>query len=147
MTLRLAGTRLLVDDYAAAFRFYRDVLGFPVTWGDEATGYASFDAGPCGIAIFGRRAMADAIGEGGKPLTASSQDTFALTFPVEDVDAEYERLRARGVRFLGAPVNRPGWGERTAHFRDPSGNLIELSTSLAGTWVEGTFVPDDGPAT
>ena len=30
--------RLPVGDYGACFRFYRDVMGFPVTFGDERTG-------------------------------------------------------------------------------------------------------------
>jgi len=43
--LRLRFVRLLVGDYGSCFRFYRDVMGFPVTFGDESSGYADFDAG------------------------------------------------------------------------------------------------------
>ncbi len=132
MSLIGTGVRLLVTDYERAFRFYRDVLQFPVTWGDETTGYAAFDTGGSPLAVFGRQAMAEAIDASDRPASALSQDTFVLTFVVDDVDAEYERLRARGVSFLAPPVDRPDWGERTAHFRDPDGNLIELNHSLAG---------------
>jgi catechol 2,3-dioxygenase-like lactoylglutathione lyase family enzyme len=43
--MKLSFVRLLVDDYGACFRFYRDVMGFPVTFGDEEGAYADFDAG------------------------------------------------------------------------------------------------------
>jgi catechol 2,3-dioxygenase-like lactoylglutathione lyase family enzyme len=132
VALRGTGTRLLVKDYVRALRFYRDVLGFPITWGDETTGYVAFDAGGHPLAIFGRQDMADAIGQGDRLSEADCQDTFVLTFKVDDVDAEYERLRALGVEVVAAPVDRPSWGERTAHFRDPEGNLIEINHWLDG---------------
>ena len=37
--------RLLVDDYTGCFRFYRDVMGFGVTFGDETSNYADFSVG------------------------------------------------------------------------------------------------------
>jgi catechol 2,3-dioxygenase-like lactoylglutathione lyase family enzyme len=39
--VKLTFVRLLVDDYPACFRFYRAVMGFPVTFGEG--GYADFD--------------------------------------------------------------------------------------------------------
>jgi lactoylglutathione lyase len=35
--VRLTHVRLLVDDYDACFRFYRDMLGLEPTFGDEAS--------------------------------------------------------------------------------------------------------------
>ena len=49
-----------------------------------------------------------------------------LAFFVEDVDAEYERLRRMAVPMLTPPTDRP-WGERTLHIADPDGNLVELT--------------------
>jgi catechol 2,3-dioxygenase-like lactoylglutathione lyase family enzyme len=40
--MRLTHVRLLVDDFAACFRFYRDVVGLARTFGDETSGYADF---------------------------------------------------------------------------------------------------------
>lgn len=50
-----------------------------------------------------------------------------LSFRVEDVDAEYARLREMGVVFMTRPRTYP-WGARSAHFRDPDGNIVTLVT-------------------
>jgi lactoylglutathione lyase len=39
-------------------------------------------------------------------------------------------LQIKGVSFLTEPKNRPDWGIRTAHFRDPAGNLLEIYSPL-----------------
>ena len=55
--------------------------------------------------------------------------TRLLAAGVEDVDAAYETLSARGVRFLRPPIDQP-WGLRTAYFADPEGNLWEINQSI-----------------
>lgn len=128
--VKLTHIRLLVKDYGACFRFYRDVMGFEPTWGDEASGYADFDAGEATLALFGRGAMAEVVGDAELPAEALAQDTAALIFAVEDVDAATARLQERGATLVAAPADRPDWGVRTAHFRDPDGNLIEVNQPL-----------------
>src|SRR5947209_613911 len=49
-----------------------------------------------------------------------------LAAGVEDVDAAYQTLSAKGVRFLRPPTDQP-WGLRTAYFADPEGNLWEIN--------------------
>jgi catechol 2,3-dioxygenase-like lactoylglutathione lyase family enzyme len=81
--VRLTHVRLLVEDFPACFRFYRDVLGFPVTFGDEEDGYADFDAGAdVQLALFVRRYQAEQIGS----LSEAYGDRAALIVRVEDVD-------------------------------------------------------------
>jgi catechol 2,3-dioxygenase-like lactoylglutathione lyase family enzyme len=48
-----------------------------------------------------------------------------LIFRVDDCREAYDLLRARGARFLTAPVDRGG--EIRAFFRDPDGHLLEIS--------------------
>jgi len=121
-------TRLLVLDYPACLRFYRDLLGFTVTWDDGD--YASFQDGNVRLAIFKRQMMSDALCTSGKPLETASQDTSMLIFEVTDVDSYYHHLQDKGVAFDQAPQNFPGWGIRAAYFRDPDGNLIEINSGL-----------------
>ncbi len=48
-----------------------------------------------------------------------------FSFLVEDVDAEYERLKSLNLNmeFVAVPTTYP-WGARSMHFRDPDGNLV-----------------------
>lgn len=132
MGINFTHTRLLVEDYQACFLFYRDILGLPPVWGDENGGYADFDTGRAILSLFGRDAMAEAIGRPGLTFEAATQDTFSLIFQVPDVDAATRDLKARGVVFETEPTDRPLWGIRTAHFRDPEGNLLEINQPLSG---------------
>jgi catechol 2,3-dioxygenase-like lactoylglutathione lyase family enzyme len=49
---------------------------------------------------------------------------------VNDCQAAYDALRARGAAFLTAPVSSP-W-ETRAFFRDPDGHLVEISEARSG---------------
>jgi catechol 2,3-dioxygenase-like lactoylglutathione lyase family enzyme len=131
MTPQLTHTRLLVRDFAACFRFYRDILGLEVTWGEEDGDYADFRTGTAQLALFKRQLMAEAVGNADKPAQAECQDCVALIFAVDNVDEACRQLQAKGIRFVTEPMDRPDWGIRTAHLRDPDRNLIELYTDLA----------------
>jgi catechol 2,3-dioxygenase-like lactoylglutathione lyase family enzyme len=129
--MKLDTVRLLVTRFDETFAFYRDVIGLTPTWGKPGENYASFVfPGGGQMAIFRRALMAEAVGTAGQPSTRREQDTAALVLTVDDVDAAYARLRARGVAFAGAPANRDAWGIRVAHFRDPDGNLLEVFSPL-----------------
>lgn len=128
MPFRYTHTRLLVDDYAACFSFYRDVLDLEPTFGDEASGYADFGTGDVSLALFDRREMVDATGPG--VLADGGGDLVALIFEVDDVDRSVADLEAKGVEIAARPVDHPDWGIRTAHFRDPAGHLLEIYTAL-----------------
>ena len=45
---------------------------------------------------------------------------------VKDIDAEYRRLQATGMRFHGPPPGQPGDPVRAIYCRDIDGNSIEL---------------------
>jgi len=116
----LAQVRLLVSDMSASYRFYRDALGLPTSW-DENPSYAAFDVGSeSALAIFPRAEMGEAV-----ELRSGSGDGAALVLAVESVDDAVARLRGVGVE-MSDPIDRPDWGIRVAHLRDPDGNLIEL---------------------
>jgi catechol 2,3-dioxygenase-like lactoylglutathione lyase family enzyme len=119
--VRFSQVRLLVDDPAAAFRFYRDELGLGVAFGNEGDPYASFDTGTGTVALFVRDGQAEAV-----ELRAAGDSTL-LVLEVDEVDADVARL---GARVVACPVDRPEWGGRVAYVRDPSGNLIELFQTI-----------------
>lgn len=58
-----------------------------------------------------------------------SQVIPATAFEVDDVDAEYTRLRQKGVEFT-VPPKKAGVVVRSAVFSDRCGNLIQLHRAL-----------------
>ena len=119
--MRFSQARLLVDDFAAAFRFYRDTLGFTAASGDESSVYASFDTGSGMVAIFERS------GQGEVVELRPPGDSTLLVLEVDDGGAAIAGMEEHVVQ---APLDQPEWGGRVAYLRDPSGNLIELFQSL-----------------
>jgi catechol 2,3-dioxygenase-like lactoylglutathione lyase family enzyme len=130
MNFRFAVNRLLVTHFEDCFHFYHDILGFDYQAGDETGPYVEFKTGDTLLALFDRGYMALVVGAGGKPIQAECQDRAALIFSVDDVDEAYSFLRVKGVSFTTEPRNRPDWGIRTAHLRDPDGNLVEIYSPL-----------------
>ncbi|MEU5860887.1 MULTISPECIES: VOC family protein [unclassified Nonomuraea] len=122
--------RLLVRDFPASVAFYRAALGVePVKVLTEAA-YANWDIdGQAGLVLFGRDRVAEVVGTAGLPASAA-QDTVMLVMKVDDVDGETDRLVRLGATVAAPPQDRPAWGPglRTAHLRDPEGNLIELQS-------------------
>lgn len=129
MTRNSVHIRLLIQDYQACMQFYRDILGFDITWDDGD--YASFQDGDMRLAIFKRELMSEAIGTADMISDAISQDKFGLIFEVSNVDDDYRQLIEKGVQFTRIPQDYPVWGIRAAHFRDPDGNLIEINSRLS----------------
>ena len=60
-----------------------------------------------------------------------TQDSVVLVLATANVDEAAKALRAKGVALATEPTDRPLWGIRTAHFRDPDGHLIEINSPLA----------------
>ena len=122
--VKLTHVRLLVDDVFACFRFYREVLGLTPTWGAEGEDYVDFDTGGGStLAIMRRTGQSEVV-----PLRDAG-DGAMLIFGVDDLDAAIERLwRAGGEP--GPIVERPEWGIRFSHLRDPAGTLIEVNEAI-----------------
>ncbi len=130
--MKLITFRLLVGDFSAAVRFWRDVMGLPMKYGDEAIGYAYFDTGSAGLELFSRDGHAAALGEATPaPIPVGRQ--AVITFSVDDVDATYTDLVERGATAVAGPKDRPEWQARTAHLGDPDGYLIEIYSQLRGS--------------
>jgi lactoylglutathione lyase len=131
--MELTRVRLLVRDFGRALRFYRDVLGLTPRFGEEAGVYEEFELGRGVLALFDRARMMEALGTHASFLAEPERvgDSAVICLEVEDVDDEFARLREAGVRFVSEPHDQPTWMVRVAHFRDPEGNLFELSSSLS----------------
>ncbi len=125
--MRINITSVLVDDQDKALTFYTDVLGF-VKKEDVPVGEAKWltvvsPEEPDGTELLLEPDTHPAV----KPFKqALVEDGIPFTqFAVHDVHAEYERLRALGVRFTQQPA---AMGDvTTAVLDDTCGNLIQIA--------------------
>ncbi len=110
---RLGIVMLTVDDLNRSTVFYRDVLGIPFQFGSSE--FAFFDGG--GVTVCLRQGPRDAA-----PVQEGRTE---LVFTVDDVDAAYAALAARGVTFRIAPRIVTG-DQLAADFRDPDGHVLSI---------------------
>ena len=128
--------RLLVTGFAEMFGFYQavlpDLVGAKLMKGGTQGPYANWDVEDQGVLVlFDRGMMAALVGTAELPTTAApAQDWTMFVCRVDDVDAGAELCVRHGATLVAAPTDRPEWGPtlRTAHLRDPEGNLIELQS-------------------
>jgi len=132
--MKLGSVRLLVRDYKKCFEFYTEKLGLEPLWGDIDGCYASFKVtdteGMEGLAIFVSDFMAPVVGNAEKPQPSGYREKLMVSFEVENIDAAYQALLAKGIEFISQPTDWPDAGMRTVYLRDPEENLIELFTPL-----------------
>ncbi|KOG87289.1 VOC family protein [Streptomyces varsoviensis] len=124
--MRINLTSVFVDDQEVAKRFYTEVLGFllkhDIPMGEDRWLTVVSPERPDGTELVLEPSGHPAV----QPYkTALVQDGIPATaFAVDDVQAEYERLRGLGVRFTQEPADM---GPVTvAVFDDTCGNLIQI---------------------
>ncbi|KUP98579.1 VOC family protein [Thermobifida cellulosilytica] len=119
-------TGVFVDDQDKALRFYTEVLGFvkktEVSLGEHRWLTVVSPQDPDGTELLLEPASHPAVGPYREALVGDGIP--AAAFAVDDVHAEFERLRGLGVRFTQEPLEM---GEvTTAVLDDTCGNLIQL---------------------
>jgi predicted enzyme related to lactoylglutathione lyase len=117
--MELVQSRIVTDDVEQLAAFYARLVGVPVTLNAY---YVEVHAGPMSVGFSKRRYTEY---HRSCPGAATSGAEFILDFLVDDVDAEYERIKALGVDWVLPPTTQP-WGNRNMIFRDPEGNLINV---------------------
>jgi predicted enzyme related to lactoylglutathione lyase len=102
---------VMVQDIERALRFYREVLGFTVQ--DEQEDWVVFNEGV-------------SLGLSPEPAyeLSVSLNAVMVSLVVDDVQAAYEELIAKGVAFFLAP--QTDGGTTFATLRDSEGNLMQL---------------------
>jgi catechol 2,3-dioxygenase-like lactoylglutathione lyase family enzyme len=125
--MRIYVTSVLVDDQEKALRFYTDVLGF-VKKADVPLGEARWLTVVSPDVPDGPQLLLEPDAHpAAKPFKAALVEDGipATSFAVDDVHAEFQRLRDLGVRFTQEPVEMGG--VITAVFDDTCGNLIQIA--------------------
>ena len=133
-------TAISTGDIERSLRFYKDLLGFEEVFAlDWKAGTKSIDqivglkdsssqvvmlkAGNACVELFQYATPTPKPGDPNRPVC--DHGITHLCLQVEDIDAEYERLKAAGMTFHCAP-QKAGKGLRATYGRDPDGNVVEL---------------------
>ena len=125
MKIRL--TNVYVDDQEKALRFYTDVLGFvkkadfsngPFRWLTVAS-----PEDPDGTEL--QIALNDNPAAKTYQQAMFQQDQPAAMFFTDDVQADYDRMKARHAEFTMPPTDVTG--SRIARLNDTCGNLIQIT--------------------
>jgi catechol 2,3-dioxygenase-like lactoylglutathione lyase family enzyme len=126
--MKIHVTSVYVDDQAKALAFYTDVLGFmkknDIPVGEHRWLTVVSPEAPDGVELLlepdehpAARPFKEALVADGMPFTS---------FAVDDVQAEFDRLTAKGVAFVQPPTEMGP--VTTAVFDDTCGNLIQIAS-------------------
>jgi predicted enzyme related to lactoylglutathione lyase len=125
MKIRL--TTVFVDDQGKALKFYTEVLGFVKKADVTAYNFRWLTVvspeEPDGTQL--------QLGPNSNPAAKTYQEAIykqgipAAMFFVDDVEKEYQRLKALGTKFTTEPTKTPG--STIVVFDDTCGNLIQLT--------------------
>src|ERR1700726_841727 len=125
--MKIKVTSIFVDDQDKALRFYTEVLGFakkadfsqgPFRWLTVASPEDP-DGTELQLALNNNpaaKAYQEAIFQQGQP---------AAMFYTDDVQADYERMKARGAEFTMAPMDVTA--SKISMLKDTCGNLIQVT--------------------
>lgn len=108
---------LRVTSLSASLRYYVEVLGFRVDWGDQA------EAGMASVSRGGHAVM---LCEG-----AQGQPGTWIWIGVDNIDPLFVEYRSNGARFLQLPTNRP-WAYEM-QLSDPDGHILRFGSEPRGT--------------
>lgn len=123
MKLKHRDFGIITPHIAASQAFYVSYLGFQPVF--ESDWYVHLKNGDIELGL---------MAPGQKMQPSCLQEPYAgagvwISFEVDDVDAEYERLHAAGAPCDAPPQDRP-WGERQFLVRDPNGFAVNIAKSI-----------------
>lgn len=138
-------TGFVVSDMERSLAFYRDVLGLreernAVLEGEFISQMVGYPGVKLHVIYLGNGDMRHSVEllqyldpAGDQVVSTSRNDVGAthLGIIVDDLDAVYEELSAKGVRVLSSPAVREGdapypWARKACMVQDPDGNWLEF---------------------
>ncbi|PYI64300.1 glyoxalase [Arthrobacter livingstonensis] len=128
--MNLVSIRIITDNVAALASFYEQLTGGRAVHLNEH--FAELRT-TCGTLAIGSTATVGLFGPGS--ARPADNHTAILEFLVDDVDAEYQKLRGWATTFVNEPTTMP-WGNRSLLLRDPDGNLVNLFTPVTAAAIE-----------
>jgi predicted enzyme related to lactoylglutathione lyase len=120
-----ASIRIITDDLDRLIEFYEQVTGIPAQ--RPAPVFAEVVLPSATLAI-GHSQTVQLFGA--DSARVADNHTIIIEFRVDDVDAQYARLKPLVDDWVQEPTTMP-WGNRSILFRDPDGNLVNLFTPVS----------------
>src|SRR5258708_33676600 len=130
--MKLNDFRLLVNDFAASFHFWHEIVGLATIFQDENNIYAELEGGPVRLELLRADYFAASVGSA-QPVPVQEGYRGVIVFEVEDLEAAYADLIQRGAPSLATPHDHPAGFARVALLTAPDGYVFELFKS------RGTF--------
>lgn len=121
--MKFASTRLIAADIKAMVTFYEMVTGLQAEW--LAPVFAEIVTSSATLAIGAVETVA--LWKEGSAEPGANR-TACIEFRVQDIDAEYERLKDKVA--LVHELKMMPWGNKTFQFRDPEGTAVSLYTPV-----------------
>ena len=122
--VKLLSLRIITADAQRLVSFYEVITASEAVWANEL--FAEIPT-PVGTLAIGSDKTVPLFGVGSAEPAANR--SVIVEFIVDDVDAQYERLRGHLNDVVTEPTTMP-WGNRALLFRDPDGNLVNLFTPV-----------------
>jgi len=124
--MNFVSIRIITANIKRLTRFYGEITGSSVTMFTDDFGELKTPA--CTLAIGSTRTLRLFGADVARP---ADNHTVILEFRVDDVDAEYRRLKGViGDSLVQEPTTMP-WGNRSLLFRDPDGSLVNFFTPVS----------------
>ena len=117
--MKFASTRLIAADIKGMVAFYEMVTGQPAEW--LAPVFAEIVTPAATLAIGSAETVA--LWKEGSAEPGANRTAY-IEFQVDDIDAEYDRLKDK-VQLVHELKTMP-WGNKTFQFRDPEGTAVSL---------------------
>jgi catechol 2,3-dioxygenase-like lactoylglutathione lyase family enzyme len=114
---------IAVTNLARSLAFY-EKLGFTKSYDYEADVQGcSINAGSAVLFLFQTKQVNPQAVKRDPSLAQNPPGLDHISFVVEDVDAIYNDLKAKGIEFNGEPADQD-WGARLVGLKDPDGNNL-----------------------
>lgn len=121
MQITASAISLNVEDVTASATFVKQHFGFNEEM--SAAGFVSLSKQDAGFNLIFLQTGLESF----KPtqMRGHQADGLLIVFVVDDIDTEYARIQAEGVKITTKIETEP-WGERFFQVTDPNGVVIQL---------------------
>jgi predicted enzyme related to lactoylglutathione lyase len=123
--MSLVSLRIIKADIKQLVQFYEKATGVTAKWLTDD--FAEILTNSFTLAIGSTRTVVF-FGEG--VVLPAANKSVIIEFLVENVDDDYERIKALTADVVQKPTTMP-WGNRSLLFRDTDGNLINFFTPVS----------------